>query len=153
MVVNVQLGGDSADVSGFNATRRFSKKVLLYVEYGSFFIHTSYCNVQYTIIQYNIIQYICIYVATRCRTTGVSPDESLTTHQSKTSCIINLCNITSSANQSPAVPTHTKHNTLSFARSESFRPAACFCTAQKEHSSLLSTADPLRYINIVTEKE
>jgi hypothetical protein len=32
VIVNVQLGSDGADVSGFNATSRFSKKVLLYVE-------------------------------------------------------------------------------------------------------------------------
>jgi len=41
-----------------------------------------------------------MYVSTRCRTTDVSPDDSLTTHQSKTSCV------TKFVQHHPVVPTN-----------------------------------------------
>jgi hypothetical protein len=63
VILSVYLGNDSADVSGFNATSQFSKKVPLYAAIlRSFFIYNSYCNVQYNTIQYNTIYlYVCRY--------------------------------------------------------------------------------------------
>jgi hypothetical protein len=56
VILNVQLGSDSADVSDFNATSQFSKKALLYVEDASILRSFSYTALTAT---YNTI-YLCV---------------------------------------------------------------------------------------------